>query len=126
MKCDALDAAKYRRFAARARMEEDWQLANAFQETAERDRTEHFCKEAELAGLIGNSAENLRNAIDEESEETLMFARFAQQAKEEGDLAIGSLFEAISRDKAARRAKFESILAEMGIHSNMHAVSLPC
>jgi rubrerythrin len=60
MKCDALDAAKYRRFAARARMEADWELADAFQDTAERDRTEHFCKEAELAGVISNSARSAR------------------------------------------------------------------
>jgi rubrerythrin len=123
MQCDALDAAKYGRFAARARMDDDWELAKAFQEAADSDRTEHFSKEAELEGLIARSPDNLRNAIDEKAKEIERFAEFARQATEDGDLGIASVFEQISRDKAERRARFEAVLADMGLHSNPQTVT---
>jgi rubrerythrin len=122
MQCDALDAAKYGRVAARARMDSDWDLAEAFQETADDDRTEHFSKEAELGGLIANSAENLRNAIDAEAREVNLFTEFARQAREDDDLGIASVFEQIGHDKAERHARFEALLADMGVHSNPQTV----
>ncbi len=121
--CDALDAAKYGRFAARARMDDDWELAKAFQATADSDRTEHFAKEAEMEGLVVSSPENLRNAIDAETREVEMFTQFARQATEDGDLGVASVFEQISRDKAKRRARFEAVLADMGLHSNPQTVT---
>lgn len=123
MQCDALDAAKYARFAARARMDDDWELAKAFQETADTDRTEHFSKEAQLEGLIAGSPQNLRNAIDAEANEIEKFVKFARQATEDGDLGIASVFEQISRDKTERRARFEAVLADMGLHSNRQTVT---
>jgi len=123
MECDALDAATYCMFAARARMDEDWELARLFQQTADEDRTEYFCKEAELEGLIANSAENLRNTIDAEMKEVKMFTQFARQATEDGDLGIASVFERISRDKAEQCSRFEAILSEMGVHSNFETVT---
>ena len=122
MQCDALDAAKYARFAARARMDDDWELAKAFQETADTERTEHFSKEAELEGLIAKSPDNLRNTIDEETKEIERFTEFARQATEDGDLGIASVFEQISHDKAERRVRFEAVLADMGLHSNPQTV----
>ena len=118
IECDAIDAAKYARCAALARKDDDWELAQAFQETADNDRTKHFPKEAELEGLIASSPDNLRNAIDSETKELKMFREFAHQANEDGDLRIASLFEEISRDKAERCARFEAVLADMGLHSN--------
>ena len=118
MQCDALDAVKFARFAARARMDDDWELAKAFQETADSDRTVHFSKEAELEGLIANSPDNLRNSIDEETKEIERFTEFARQATEDGDLGVASAFEQISLDKGERCARFEALLAEMGVHSN--------
>lgn len=118
MQCDALDAAKYARFAARARMDGNWELAKAFQETADRHRTEDFSKEAELEGLVASSPDNLRDAIGAETKEVEKFTEFARQATEDGDLGIASVFGQISRDKIARRALLEAVLAEMGLHSN--------
>lgn len=123
MQCDALDAAKYARFAARARMDDDWELAKVFQETGDSDRTEHFCKEAELEGLIASSPDNLRNAIDAETNEIEKFTEFARQATEDGDLGIASVFEQISRDKAERRMRFEAVLADLGLHSNPETIT---
>jgi rubrerythrin len=118
MQCDAFDAAKYGRLAARARMDSDWELAEAFQETADDDRTEHFANEAELGGLVASSPENLRNAIEAEAREITMFAEFARQAKEDGDLGIASVFQRICDDKTQRRTQFQAVLADMEDHSN--------
>lgn len=122
MQCDALDAAKYYRFAARARMDDDWELAKAFQRTADTDRTEYFAKEAELEDLIAGGSDNLRNAIDAEANEVKMFAQFALEARQDGDLDIAVILEDIGRQKAERCAAFEALLAEKGWHSNVHVV----
>lgn len=119
---DAIDATTYSRFAARARMDEEFELAQAFQETADRDRADHFPKEAALEHLIASSPDNLRNAIDAERQETTLLSQFAREAREDGDLAVAGLFEEISRDKAERCAKFESILEELGLHSNIQTI----
>jgi rubrerythrin len=122
IECDALDAAKYSRFAALARMDDHWDLAQAFQETADLDRTQHFAKEAELEGLIASSPENLRNGIDTEMKEVKMYAQFAREATEDGDLQISAVFQRISRDKAERCARFEAVLGEMGLHSSIRTL----
>ena len=83
----------------------------------------HFSKEAELEGLIASSPDNLRNSIDEEAKEVERFTEFARQATEDGDLGIASVFEQISHDKAERRARFEAVLADMGVHSNPQTIT---
>ena len=123
MQCDAFDAAKYGRLAARARMDSDWDLAEAFQESADDDRTEHFGKEAELGGIVASSPDNLRNAIDAETRELAMFTNFASEAKEDGDLGVAAVFERICSDKVERRARFEAVLADMGLHSDPQTVT---
>lgn len=120
---DAVDAATYSRFAARARSEDEWNLAQAFQETADRDRADHFAKEAELERLIASSPDNLRNAIEVERKETKMYSEFAREAKEDGDLGVASVFENISRYKAERCASFERILEAMGVHSGVQSIT---
>lgn len=122
MECDAVDAAKYSRFAARARMDDEWELANALQETADCDRTEHFAKEAELEGLVVTSPDNLRNAIEAEMKEVNMYAQFAREAAEDGDLGVAAAFEKISRDKAERCTRFNAVLENMGVHRNFQTV----
>ncbi len=119
MECTAVDATKYNRFAARARMEDEWNLAILFEEMADNDRTEHFPKEAELAGLIASSPDNLRNAMESDRKEIKMFMRFAREAKEDGDIDISSMFEKLGCDRAKRYAQFEAVLRTMGIHSNV-------
>jgi rubrerythrin len=122
MTCDALDAAKYNRFAARARMDDDWKLAIAFEDAADSDRTEHFAKEAEVKGLIASSPTNLRNVLTSEKKEIEMFARFAREASDDGDAEIAAVFENIRDDKTKQYARFEAVLADMGVHSNVEIV----
>jgi rubrerythrin len=123
MESDALDAAKYSRFAARARMDDDWELAEVFQDVADSDRTEQFAREADLQGLVRSSPDNLRNAIDEQRKEVSRFVQFAREAKEDGDLEAAALFEKISSDKAEQLTRLEAALEEMGIHSSIQEVT---
>ena len=122
MERDALAAATYERFAARARREGDWELAQAFQETADADSGQHFSKELDLQGGIASTAENLRKAIEAETMEIEMFARFLSEATEDGDLLAARAFEKIRKDKLSRCAKFEAILAEIGVHSDVQTI----
>jgi rubrerythrin len=100
MQRGALDAVKYHRFACCARMDGDWELARAFQDTADSDRTQSLSREAEREGLIAHSPDNLRDAIEAEMKEMNVFATFACEAMEDGDLNAAALFDRISRDKA--------------------------
>ena len=122
MKCDALESATYSRFAAHARMDSDWELARVFQESADSDRTEHFAKEAALEGLIKESPENLRNAIDRETRQSLMYKQFALEATRDSDLSVAAEFESICSEKEVRCARLEALLADMGLHSRVRTI----
>jgi rubrerythrin len=122
IECAAIDAAKYNRFAARARMESEWDLAKLFQEMADSDRLDSFAKEAKIAGLIASSADNLRNAMETDRKEVTMFNCFARQAREDGDVEIASLFETIERNRVKRYARLEAALGTMGIHSGVWTI----
>lgn len=120
---DALDAVKYSRFAARARMDDDWKLAELFQDVSDSDRTENFARQGDLEGLVHGSPDNLRNAIDEQRTEVSRFVQFAREAKEDGDLEAAALFEKIRSDKAEQLTRLEAALAELGIHSSIQEVT---
>lgn len=123
MECDAVDAVTYQRFAGRARLEGDWDLARAFQEAADADRSDHFAKELELQNAVADTPENLRKAIEAEKSEIEMFARFAGEAAEDGDRSAAALFQKIHKDKADNCAKFDAVLAEIGVHSNYETIT---
>jgi rubrerythrin len=103
-------------------MDDDWELAKAFEDAADSDRMEHFAKEAEAKGLIASSPDNLRNVLTSEKKEIEMFARFAREATEDGDADIAAAFEKIRSDKAKQCVRFEAVLADMGVHSNVEIV----
>ena len=122
MQCGALDAAKYQLFAACARMDGDWELAKAFQNAADIDRTGRFSRETELHGLVADSPDNLRHTIEAETKEAHMFAEFAREAMEDRDLNAAALFNRISRYKRESCSRFQAILATKGVHSNRRNV----
>jgi rubrerythrin len=122
MKCDALESATYSRFAAHARMDSEWELARVFQDSADCDRTEHFAREAALEGLVEDSPENLRNALDAETKEFGMYRQFALEAADDGDLSVAAEFDNICRQKAGRCTRLEALLADMGFHSHIRTV----
>jgi rubrerythrin len=122
MEREALDSAKYQRFAARARMDGDWDLAKTFQDTADSNRVEHISRELELDGSISDTAENLRSAINTEMAEMKMFSEFAQQAIEDGDQKAATLFLRISRDKSDRQLCYQRMMGELSVHSDVETV----
>jgi rubrerythrin len=122
MNTDAFESATYSRFAAHARSDSDWELAKLFQDSADVDRTDNFAREAALEGLVEDSPENLRNAIDAETEELKMYRQFAIEAKADDDHAVAAAFDKMCADKTARCAKLKAVLADMGIHSHIRIV----
>jgi rubrerythrin len=122
MRCEAFESATYSRFAAHARMDSDWELAKTFQDSADANRTQHFVREAALDGLVDETPENLRNAIDAETHECKMYTQFALEARDDGDIGVANAFEEICRDKAVRCTAMEGLLQSMGIHSHVKAV----
>jgi rubrerythrin len=108
LQSEAFTHAKYLRFAARARTNENWDLAQLFQTTADTDRTESFAKEAELAGLVANDSENLRCAMEEKQAEAAMYRQFAKEATADGDLVAATLFERMQTATVAQTQAFEA------------------
>lgn len=64
---EAMAYAKYMLYAQHARKNGKKQLAALFENAARTERFQHFAEEADLAGLVGSDADNLRDAIQGES-----------------------------------------------------------
>jgi rubrerythrin len=122
MQSEALAHAKYSRFAARARMDGEWELARTFQDIADSDRTEYFAKEAEVIGLGPDTGKNLRTAIEDHADQVKMYTRFKDAAAAISDSAADTLFEKVAWDKVGRRADLEAALARRGYASSVHLV----
>ena len=108
MQSEAFTHALYLRFAAHARMHENWELARLFQTMADTDRTKHFAEGANLAGLIANDAENLRYALEGKKAQAAMCGRFATQARADGDLTAAACFERLRVDESAQADALEA------------------
>ena len=90
---------KYTYFASKAKKEGYVQISKIFEETANNEK-EHAKIWFKLlqGGSIGTTSENLKAAAEGENYEwTDMYARFAQEAKEEGFNDIAFLFEAVAK-----------------------------
>jgi rubrerythrin len=117
MKTEASESATFSRFAAHARMESEWDLAETFQENADRDRIGHFAREAALAGLVAGTTDNLRSAIAGAVEECRMYTQFGLEATDDGDLNVATAFQDACREKANQCARLQILLDQAGSHS---------
>jgi len=89
-------------------------LADLFEETAKVERLEHLAEEAELAGIVGSDAQNLKDSIKGESYEVeTMYKDFAEQARKVGDLAAAERFEEVRRDEIKHRDAFKAELLKI-------------
>lgn len=105
---------QYLLFAEQARKEGRTDVAELFERTAKVEAFEHFAEEAELAGLVGSTAENLQKAIAGESYEvTTMYREFAEQAGADGDQAAADRFAEIRHDEMGHRDAFQAALETM-------------
>jgi len=100
---------RYTYFASKAKKEGYVQISTIFEETAnqEKEHAKRLFKlleggELEIsaafpAGVIGNTADNLKEAAaGENHEHTVMYPEFAVTAREEGFVEIADIFEAIA------------------------------
>ena len=109
---EAFAYARYMLYAERARQQGHTELAELFENIAKEERLEHFAEEAELAGLVGTDADNLRNAIEGESYEVeTMYREFAEKALAAGDDAAAARFDEIRHDEIKHRDALKAALA---------------
>jgi rubrerythrin len=114
MRGEAFAFAKYMLFAEHARKSGRADLADLFQRTANIERFEHFAEEAELLGLVGTDAENLRDAIAGESYEVeTMYRQFAEQAAAHGDREAAERFAEVREDEMQHRDAFTAALERL-------------
>jgi len=108
---EAFAYAKYTLYAEHARQQGRKELADLFEATARTELFEHFAEEAELAGLVGDDAANLREAIGGEAYEVdTMYRTFAEQAQAAGDNAAAARFTEVRQDEIQHRDAFTAAL----------------
>ncbi len=117
---------RYTYFASAARKEGLIQISQIFEETANQEK-EHAkrlfkmleggeveVKAAFPAGIIGSTAENLRQAAKGENYEwTEMYPSFAKIAREEGFDEIAAIFEAIAVAERQHERRYLGFLANV-------------
>ncbi len=108
---EAFAYAKYLLYARHARRSGNKDVADLFEKTASVERFQHLAEEAQLTGLVGSDADNLRDAIKGESYEVdTMYADFARQAAAVGDKVAADRFEEIRHDEMGHRDAFKAAL----------------
>ncbi len=111
---EAFAFVKYLLYAERARKNGNKELAELFETTAKVESFEHFAEEAELAGIVGSDADNLKDAIKGESHEVeIMYLEFAQTARAAGDRTVADRFEEIRHDEMGHRDAFKLVLKNL-------------
>ena len=111
---EAFAYAKYMLYAQHARASGHPHLADLFEQTAHTELLEHFAEEAQLAGLVGSDAANLRDAIGGESYEIeTMYREFAEQAAVAGEEAAAVRFNEVREDEIGHRAAFTAALQQI-------------
>lgn len=101
---------KYTYFANVARKEGYHYIAKIFEEAADNERV-HAKDEFKMLGGIGDTAANLKAAIDGEGYETQeMYPTFAKEAEEEGNADAARLFRQIARVEAEHEARYKKLL----------------
>ncbi|MBW2981553.1 rubrerythrin family protein [Candidatus Woesearchaeota archaeon] len=101
---------KYTYFAKIARKEGFHYIAKIFEETAENEK-QHAKDEFKLLKGIGNTAANIKAALEGEIYETTeMYPEFAKQAEEEGNKEAAKLFKEIAEVEAHHAKRYEKLL----------------
>jgi rubrerythrin len=109
---EAFASAKYKRFAAFARVRQNSKFAALLTDAADESRIGHFARELELTGLISDDIANLHDVIRDTLYDTERYHQFAQEAAQDGDGNAAALFKGLAADGRSRVAKFEAALAQ--------------
>ena len=103
---------KYQYYASKAKKDGYEQIASIFEETSDNEK-EHAKIWFKLLhdGAVPDTVENLKDAIKgEEYEETEMYVKFAEEAREEGFEEIAKLFEQVGKIEAKHEERYRKIL----------------
>lgn len=101
---------KYTYFAKVARKEGYHYIAKLFEESAENER-QHAKDEFKLLSGIGDTAANLKEAIEGETYETItMYPTFAKEAEEEGEKEAARLFKQIAKIEREHAERYKKLL----------------
>ena len=101
---------KYTYWAQAARKEGYHYIARIFEETAENEKR-HAKDEFNLMGGIGDTAANLKAAMEGEHYETTeMYPTFAKEAEAEGNTKAAVLFTQIAKVEAHHRDRYKKLL----------------
>jgi rubrerythrin len=101
---------KYTYFASVAKKEGYEQIAAIFQKTADNEK-EHAKMWFKALGLLGNTAQNLEAAAAGENYEwTDMYARFAQEAEEEGFTQLAAQFRGVAAIEKTHEERYRALL----------------
>ncbi|MGI6451187.1 MAG: rubrerythrin [Desulfitobacteriia bacterium] len=104
---------KYTYFASTAKKEGYEQIAAIFLETAENEKEHAKLWFKQLQG-IGATPENLAAAAAGENEEwTSMYARMAEEAREEGFLEIAELFAGVAKIEKEHEERYRKLLENL-------------
>ena len=104
---------KYDFYASKARKDGFVQIAQLFEETAANEK-EHAKIWFKLLSGINGTADNLSAAADGENFEwTDMYAKFAEEAKEEGFDRIAYLFEAVGKIEKEHEERYRKLIANI-------------
>ena len=117
---------RYELFAEKAKSEGFQQIAAIFAKTAlqEQSHAKQFFKFLQggvveikttfPTGSADQTIDNLRNSVDEESNESgLLYPEYSAIAKEEGFPAIAAIFHLIAKVEAAHARRFKKLLSRM-------------
>jgi rubrerythrin len=113
---EAFAHARYLLFAAAARQRGDERLASMLEGIAIVELQEHFAELAELSGLVGADADNIRAAIqDENLEVEARYPQFAEQARSAGQTAVAERFEEMANDEREHERTLEQALERLEV-----------
>ena len=106
---------KYTYYASQARKDGYEQIAKIFEETANNEKEHAKIWFKLLHGdAIPSTAENLLDAAQGENYEwTDMYARFAQEAREEGFTKIAALFDMVGKIEKEHEERYRKLLANV-------------
>lgn len=101
---------KYTFFASVARKEGYHYIAKIFEETA-MNEMRHAKDEFKLLGELGDTAANLKAAMEgEDYEVKTMYPEFAKEAEDEGNKTAAALFKQILKVEAHHRDRYKKLL----------------
>jgi rubrerythrin len=105
---------KYTYYASQAKKEGYEQIAAIFQETANNEKEHAKIWFKLLHDGIGDTAENLKDAAEGENYEwTDMYAKFAEEAKEEGFTKIAFLFESVAKIEKEHEDRYKALIKNL-------------